>query len=298
MALRVDPNLANDLLAAIERTDQLQNTAIEQLGSGQSINAPSDNPAATAAVILNHAQSSQDDSFLRNIDNLQGMYQTADSTLSSAVQMMTRVISLATEAANGTLTASDRESIANELQGIMGEMVGLANTSYQGEYLFSGTAVHTTPYAVDATTPDGVIYQGNTNTNTVAILNGQTVQVNLPGSQIFSNATGNVFGSLNQVITALESGSGIEAAVTAVQNAFQEMNQQRVFYGNALDQLSSATSVLNNDKVQLSQQENNLIGIDPAKAATNLSQVEVQNQAVIAATSKILNTPTLFDYLA
>lgn len=298
MTLRVDPNLAGDLLAAIERSDQQQNTAVEQLGSGQSVNAPSDNPAATAAVILNHAQASQDDSFLRNIDNLQGMYQTADSTLNSGVQLMTRAISLGTEAANGTLTASNRQSIANEVQGILGEMVGLANTSYQGEYLFSGTAVHTTPYAVNATAPDGVTYQGNTNTNTVTILNGQSIQVNVPGSQIFSNASGNIFGSLNQMITALQSGTGIEAAATAVQNAFQELNQQRVFYGNALNQLSSATSFLNNDQVQLSQQENNLVGIDPAKAATNLSQAEVQNQAVIAATSKVLNTPTLFDYLA
>lgn len=298
MALRVDPNLASDLLSAIERSDQQQNTAVEQLGSGQSVNAPSDNPSATAAVILNHAQSSQDDTFLRDIGSLQGMYQTADSTLSSAVQLMTKAISLGTEAANGTLTASNRQSIANELQGIMGEMVGLANASYQGEYLFSGTAVHTAPYAVNSTAPGGVTYQGNSSMNFVPILNDQSIQANVPGSQIFSNGAGNIFGSLNQMITALQSGIGIEAATTAVQNAFQELNQQRVFYGDALNQLSSATSFLNNDQVQLSQQENLLIGIDPAKAATNLSQAEVQNQAVIAATSKILNTPTLFDYLA
>jgi flagellar hook-associated protein 3 FlgL len=298
MALRIDPNLSSELLAAIETSDQQQNTAVEQLASGRTVNSPSDNPAATVAVILNHAQASQDDTFLRNVDNLQGMYQTADSTLSSAVQLMTQAISLGTEAANGTLTSSNRQSIANQMQGIMNQMVGLANTSYQGEYLFSGTAVHTTPYVLDATAPDGVDYQGNTDTNTVQVLTGQSVQLNVPGSQIFSNSGGNIFGALNQMITALESGTGIEAAATAVQNAFQEVNQQRVFYGNALDQLSSASTFLNNDKVQLSQQENNLVAADPAQAATNLSQAEVQNQAVIAATSKILDTPTLFDYLA
>ncbi|MDE3137266.1 MAG: flagellar hook-associated protein FlgL [Acidobacteriota bacterium] len=295
MALRVDPNLAPDLLNAIEVSLSQQNTAIQQLSSGRSVNAPSDNPAATAALILNQTQAGQNDTFQRNIDSLQGMFQTADSTLSSAVELMTKAISLGTEGANGTLTASDRQAIADQLQGIQNEMVGLANTSYQGEYLFSGTAVNIVPYANVA---GFITYQGNTNTNSLEILNGQTMQLNLPGSQIFSNPSGDVFGSLQQLITALQTGTGIDAANTAVQNAFQELNQQRVFYGNGLNQMSSATTFLNRENVQLSQQQNNLIAVDPAKAATNLSQAEMQNQAVLAATGKVLNNPNLFSYLA
>jgi flagellar hook-associated protein 3 FlgL len=296
MSLRVDPNLAADLLMALQIADQQQNTAVQQLASGRGVNSPSDDPSATAALVLNQDRSSQDDTFLRNINNLQGMFQTGDSALSSAVQLMTRAISLATEGANGTLTDSNRLSIASELQGITNQMVQLANTSYQGEYLFSGTTVHTAAYAVDAS--GAVTYQGNASTNSVQILSDQSIQLSVPGSQIFSNAGGDVFGALTQMITALQSGTGLVAGATAIQDAFQQLNQQRVFYGNALNQLSSATSFLNNDKVQLSQQENNLVAIDPAKAATDLTQAEVQSQAVLAATSKILNRPTLFDYLA
>lgn len=294
MALRVDPNLAPDLLNAIEVSLAQQNTAIQQLSSGRSVNAPSDNPSATAALILNQTQAGQNDTFQRNINSLQGMFQTADSTLSSAVQLMTKAISLGTEGANGTLTSSDRQAIAGELQGIQNEMLGLANTSYQGEYLFSGTAVNTVPYA----SVGGVItYQGNTKTNSLEIMTGQTMQLNVPGSQIFSNPGGDIFGSLQQLITAMQTGTGIDTANTAVQNAFQELNQQRVFYGNGLNQMSSATNFLNSENVQLSQQQNNLIAVDPAKAATDLSQAELQNQAVLAASSKVLNNPNLFSYL-
>jgi flagellar hook-associated protein 3 FlgL len=284
------------MLNAIEVSLAQQNTAIQQLSTGRSVNAPSDNPSATAALILNQTQTGVNDTFQRNIDSLQGMFQTADSTLSSAVQLMTKAISLGTEGANGTLTASDQQAIAAQLQGIQNEMVGLANTSYQGEYLFSGTAVNTVPYAANAS---GVItYQGNTNTNSLEVLNGQTMQLNVPGSQIFSNASGDVFGALGQLITAMQTGTGIVAANTAVQNAFQELNQQRVFYGNGLNQMSSATTFLNSENVQLSQQQNNLIAVDPAKAATDLSQAELQSQAVLAATNKVLNNPNLFTYLA
>ena len=298
MALRVDPNLAPDLLSAIEISLEQQNTAIQQLASGRSVNAPSDNPAATAALIINQTQAGQNDTFQRNINSLQGMYQTADSTLSAAVQLMTKAISLGTEGANGTMTASNRQAIAAEIQGIQSQMVGIANTPYQGEYLFSGTAVHTPPYVLNSSSPSGVTYQGDTNTNSVEVLNGQSLQLNVPGSQIFSNAGGDVFGSLQQLITALQTGTGIDAANTAVQNAFQQLNQQRVFYGNALNQLSSATSFLNTENVQLTRQQNNLIAVDPAKAATNLSQAELQSEAVLATTNKVLNQPNLFSYLA
>jgi flagellar hook-associated protein 3 FlgL len=296
VALRVDPNLAPDLLNAIEVSLAQQNTAIQQLSTGRSVNAPSDNPSATAALILNQTQAGANDTFQRNINSLQGMFQAADSTLSSAVQLMTKTISLGTEGANGTLTASDQQAIAVEVQGVLNQMVGLANTSYQGEYLFSGTAVNTVPYATNAA--GAITYQGNTNTNSLEIVNGQTMQLNVPGSQIFSNSGGDILGSLQQLITALQTGTGIDAANTAVQNAFQELNQQRVFYGNGLNQMSSATNFLNSENVQLSQQQNNLIAVDPAKAATDLSQAELQNQAVLAATGKVLNNPTLFSYLA
>jgi flagellar hook-associated protein 3 FlgL len=296
VALRVDPNLAPDLLNAIEVSLAQQNTAIQQLSTGRSVNAPSDDPSATAALVLNQTQAGQNDTFQRNIDSLQGMFQTADSTLSSAVELMTKAISLGTEGANGTLNASDQQAISAQLQGILNEMVGLANTSYQGEYLFSGTAVNVVPFAVNGS---GVVtYQGNTNTNSLEILNGQTLQLNVPGSQIFSNPSGDVFGSLEQMITALQTGTGIDAANTAVQNAFQELNQQRVFYGNGLNRMSSATAFLNRENVQLNQQQNNLIAVDAAKAATDLSQAEMQNQAVLVATGKVLNHPDLFSYLA
>lgn len=297
MALRVDPNLAPDLLNAIEISLEQQNTAIQQLASGRSVNAPSDNPAATAALVLNRTQAAQNDTFQRSIGSLQGMYQSADSTLSSAVQLMTRAISLGTEGANGTMTAANRQVIAAEVEGIRSQMVGIANTEYQGEYLFSGTAVHTAPYVLNSASPSGVTYQGNTSTNSIDVLNGQTIQLNVPGSQIFSNAGGDVFASLQQLITALQTGTGIGTATTAVENAFQQLSQQRVFYGNALNQLSSASSFLNSEKVQLSRQQNSLIAVDPAKAATDLSQAELQNQAVLAATGKVLNHPILFSYL-
>jgi flagellin-like hook-associated protein FlgL len=70
-----------------------------------------------------------------------------------------------------------------------------------------------------------------------------------------------------------------------------------VFYGNALSQINASENYLNQDQLNLSQQENSLAGVNPAAAASNFSQAQVANQATLNATARVLNLPTLLDFL-
>ena len=128
-------------------------------------------------------------------------------------------------------------------------------------------------------------------------MNGQQITTNVPGSQIFLNPAGSIFGALQGLLTALQTGTNIGAASSAIQTAANQLYSQRVFYGNGLQQLDSATLFLNQEKVELSTQENTLVAADLAKVATNLAQAQANSSAVLTATGKILNRNTLFDYL-
>jgi len=139
-SIRVNPYVLPDLLAALDNTRRQADTASLELSTGSRINKPSDDPAGAAQLISNHDQSNQADSFLRSIGSASGLIQTADSTLGSVVSVLQRAISLGVEGANGTLSAADRTDIAAELTGIQQQLVSLANTSYQGEFIFSGTS--------------------------------------------------------------------------------------------------------------------------------------------------------------
>jgi flagellar hook-associated protein 3 FlgL len=297
MSIRLNPNLLPDLLAGIEQSEQNETTASEALASGRTVNEPSDNPAATAAIIFNHNQASQDAQFLQNINTLQGRFQVADSTLSDVVQSMTQALSLGTEGANGTMSSSDRQAIAAQVQGLLTQVTGLANTTYQGAYIFGGTDVTTQPFSVDATT-GAVTYVGNSNTTSVELSNGNSIIANVPGDQLFLNSNGSVIGSLQDLYTALTTGNNISNAVTEVSNALNQLDTQRVTYGNALDQINTSESYLNQDQINLEQQENNLEGADITQVATNFSQAQLANQAAISATSQILSQKNLLDYLA
>jgi flagellar hook-associated protein 3 FlgL len=296
MSVRLNPNPLPDLLAAIQQSTQNQDTASQELASGRRVNQLSDDPAAAANLVANHSQSSQDDQFLQNIGTLQSKFQTADSALSNVVTVLTRAVSIGTEGANGTLTAANRQAIGVEVQGLVSQLVNLGNTTYQGSYLFSGTAVNVEPFSYDTST-NTVTYNGNSGVTAVSLNLNNTVTGNVPGNQLLQNASGSAFGALQDLYASLQSGNNIGTAVTEVQSALSQVSSQRVTYDNGLNQINLSQSFLNQDKVDLSAQENTLVGIDAAKAASDFAQASIANTAILTATSRILNLPNLLSFL-
>src|SRR5262249_55854084 len=170
-----------------------------------------------AQVVTNHDLSSQVDSFQSTSSSISGQQQTADSTLSSVVTALQRAITLGVQAANsGTLSDSNRQDIANELRSIQDQLISLANVAYQGRFIFSGTEQGTPPFVADVSTSSGVRYDGNTGVNTVEIGNGYQLQVNLPGSKIFTSPRGDMFQSIQDLITAVSTNTGTDVAVSKV----------------------------------------------------------------------------------
>jgi flagellar hook-associated protein 3 FlgL len=291
--MRVNPNPLPDLLAALDLGQKQINSDLGEIASGESVNVPSDDPAAAAGLVLNADQTSGADQYLRSIGSIQGEMQNADSALNSVVTALQRAISLGTEGANGTLNSSDQQALAVEVQGIQSELLNLANLSYQGNYVFAGTATQTAPYVAGA---GGIQYVGNAGANQVSIGDHLTLQTNLPGSELFSHSGNNVFQALQDLITGLQSGSGIDTAVNEVSNAYDYVNAQRVFFGNAMNQLNSQQQFLNSETAQLAEQQNTLGGTDMTKVISDLVSAETSRQATLEAVAKTQQA-NLFDYI-
>ncbi|HXZ11171.1 MAG TPA: flagellar hook-associated protein FlgL [Candidatus Sulfotelmatobacter sp.] len=298
MSLRVDPNIIPDILAGLNTTRQQLNTADLQLASGRTINQPSDNPAGTAALVLNHVAQSQNDTFQSNVSTLQTSESTADSALNSAENVIDQAISLGVQAGDSNLSDQQRAAIATQLQGIQQQLISIANTNVGGSYLFAGTDTQTAPFVADGASPAGVDYVGNEEVASVELNNNQSVNVNVPGDQLFLNPSGSLLGSLNQLITAVQTNTNIQGASTALGTAATEFTTQRLTYGSVLNQLQSASTLLNNQEVQLQTQEQSLSGADLATVETNFSQAQIAYTSLLDAESHILTLPTLLSLLA
>ena len=294
--MRVDPDLRSGLLAALDRVDANQQKVLNQLSSGVRIQTPADDPAGAAALVEVQSEDAANQQYVSNTQTMQSQMQAADSALNSVGEALNRAVSLGVQGGDGTLSDSDRNAIANELTGIQSQLLELANSSFQGNYLFAGTAVSTTPYVSDASSPTGICYQGNTAANQVEVGHNYWIQSNVPGSSIFGDGTDGVFKAISDLISAVQTNTGVDTATTEIGNMIGQISTARVQYGNGMDQLYSSEGILNNDHVQLQQQINNLSATDMAQAASDLATVQNERSAIFDVIAKT-NSDSLFDYL-
>lgn len=296
--MRINPNPLSDLLASLEQNQQLINGDLAEISSGQSVTVPSDNPAASALLVENADQTAAADQYLRSIGSVMGELQNADSALNSVATVLQRAVSLGVEGANGTVNSSDRQAIAGEVQGIQSQLLSLANLSYQGNYVFAGTATGAAPYVLDSTSPSGVSYVGNSGVNSLTVGNRYKLQTNPPGSQLFSSAGNDVFQAIQDLITGLQNNdtNAISTAVSEVSNGLSYISGQRVFYGNTVNQLNSQQTYLNGEATQLAQQQNTLGAADLPSVISNLESAEVARQATLQIIGQTQQT-NLFNYI-
>jgi len=254
------------------------------------------------------SQMSLDDSFSQTENSTVGMLQVTDSTLGSVVSQLTQALSLATEANNGTLNASDLKSIATQLSGIRDEVLSLANTTYLGSYVFSGSQGSTTPFSLDTSvTPNTVSYQGDNAISYVTTPNGQKIQVNMPGNQIFSDASDpsnpatNVLQTLTNLVTDFSSGTASATAIsdtTALNSALNYVGQQRVVLDNSITQLQAAQTYTQAQGTQITSAQTNLLQADVGQVSTQLSTAETQQAALTQVVSLLeKNNGDLFSLL-
>src|SRR5208283_2420773 len=210
-----------------------------ELSSGVSITSLSQNPVGAGENVLLLSQIQQDDSFTHSASMVTGQLQVADSALGSVVSQLTQAISLATGANNGTLNPSDVKSIGNQISGILNEVQSLANTNYQGQYIFSGGETGAAPFSTSTgTSPAVTNYNGGETVNYLVLPNGQKIQLNVPGDQIFlGNNSSSVFGTLNALVADYASGTVDTAQAvgdtTALSTALNYVSQQRVAIDNS-----------------------------------------------------------------
>ena len=284
--MRVDPSYVSNLVGSLDKAQASQQQLTAELSSGVSINSLSQNPVASGENVLLLDQIQQDDSFTQSSNLVTGQLQVADSTLGSVVSQLTQAISLATRANNGTLNSSNIQSIGSQISGILAEVQSLANTSYQGQYIFAGAQTSATPFSTSGATSPGVTsYSGDQDVNYLETPNGQKIQLNVPGSQIFlGSGSKSVFGALNSLVADYSTGTvnttQAVADTQALSTALNFVSQQRVTIDNSITQVTAASDAVAGNQMQLTTAQTNLMQADVAQVSTQLSLAETQQTAL------------------
>jgi len=167
--------------------DKLQ----QQVSTGKRILQPSDDPVAAAQIIKLERELAQYDKYELNIDVTDRRLTLQETVMDSMRNSLNRINELVIQGSTGTLTDSDRSSIAVNLRTEVEYMASLMNTQdSQGEYIFAGSKGHTKPYEIQA---DGSYeYQGDDGQRKIQVSNDLYIPSNDSGEYLFEAVTSNL----------------------------------------------------------------------------------------------------------
>ncbi|HEX4269150.1 MAG TPA: flagellar hook-associated protein FlgL [Steroidobacteraceae bacterium] len=175
-------------LDSIEALEKSLSTTQNELSTGVSLQDAADNPAAMVQVNQLNTALSASQQYSSNGNLVSTNLKLEEQALTNATNVLQSVQSLADEANNSSLTSAQRQDIGTQLSQQLQQLVSIANsTDGNGNYLFSGYATTTQPFAQNG---DSVAYSGAEETSQVQIAPDQSVSTSDTGSSVFMNVAG------------------------------------------------------------------------------------------------------------
>ena len=123
------------------------NKTQQQVSTGRRVLTPADDPVAATKILQLQQDLAQREQYGSNMTAAENRLKLEEATLSSITEQMTRLQELTVQAGGGSLTITDRQAIAAEVDEIQGALVDLFNTrDPSGEYIFAGFKGQNPPF--------------------------------------------------------------------------------------------------------------------------------------------------------
>jgi flagellar hook-associated protein 3 FlgL len=275
-------------------------TANKQITSGYRINQASDDPQSISSIIslqgqIDHLTKTQSNLSVAKVQN-----ETADSALQTATTIIDQLTSIASQGATETTTSDARTQLAEQVKQLAGQLVGIANTSANGQYIFGGDQPNVAPYTFDwAAGTNGVVSNAaGASTSLLDDGNGSTISAGMSAASIFDSGTNSIFAAVYSLGQALASNNvaGVQTALSSLKTVGTYLSQVSASYGNRENWIEQASDAASSQLNTLQASLASVRETDLPSAITQMTTDQTALQAAISAHAN-LSTKSLFDYL-
>ncbi len=283
----------NALLSQQSKVNQSQ----IQLAQGKKILKPSDNPVDISQIMNYEQRIEKIQQYQDNLDMSKQRLSLEETTLKSSLDVMNRIKELGLQGLNGINNQSDLDGIADEIEQMGAQLLGLANTqNANGEYLFSGMESKTVPFVAGSP----YVYQGDSNQRTIQVSDTRQIADGDPGNKIFgpsaSGAGDSVFDVIKQFANELRSGAPQPSTLGQLDTTFENIIATQSSVGARLNAVEQTQSAHEDYLLDMQTALSGLKDLDYAEAISRFNQQNLALQAAQQSFSKVQNL-SLFNYL-
>jgi flagellin len=201
----------------------------------------------------------------RNAQDGTSLAQTAEGALQQTSSLLSRMRELAVQAANGTLTTTDRGTLDTEFQSLISEVGRISGeTTFNGVHLLDGSAT-------------SLSIQVGVNAN-------QTIAISL------QDATATTLGVNSLSVT---SATNANSAIATIDTAINTVSTARGALGAAQNRLSSTIASIANTRENLSSAESRISDVDVAQETSDLTRNSILQQAAVSVLAQANTQPQL-----
>jgi flagellar hook-associated protein 3 FlgL len=280
MADNIKANLA-------KQSTQLMKTQMK-LASGKRINRPSDDHIGIGKVLGYRTTLSTIGQYQENITDAQTRVKYTETVLGQIHDFLREAKSIASNP--GT---DDKTALAQAVKDIRDQVLGLANTKYGKNYIFSGHLTSTPAFD-----PATYAYNGDSGSHLVMVGEGITVALEADGSQMFIDGGDNLFQVLDDLEAALNADDsvGIKAAVDPLERIGDRIQITRSGLSSDYGRLESTSDYWSSFENSVESMRSDVEDADITQAAIDM-QVQQTAYEVLLATAAQVIQPTLVDFL-
>ena len=303
--MRVTSNMMTDSLA---RYLTAQNEALYErqtiIASQKRINRPSDDPIGMGKVLDYRQTLSSIEQYETNILSGQKRLEITEITLDLVDELLQGVRAIALTEAGGT--TESRQLTAEEAKNMFDQVLDLANSKLNGNYMFSGYQTQTAPFSRDealATTFDQftVTYNGDVGDARFIIAHNTEISIDTDGRPLFQNAAGggiNIFDAMRDLIVALVTDDtvAISAQADFIDHGRIQINNLRAANSPILYQLEISENHWQNYKPKIQELLAREEEVDITQAVVELQSIELAYQTTLATTA-LITQQGLIDFL-
>lgn len=202
-----------------ENARQLVNLQ-QQVATGQKFTIASESPGAALRTIVLQTSLERQQQYQTNISTGFSLLSSSESALANVSDALNQAKSLSLIGVGDTVTDAERLALADQVASLRTQVLNAGNTTFRGQYLFSGSQSNVVPFEERAN--GQVVYHGDTH-QIQSYINTQTLLPNnFDGIEAFSASSPEVGSDINPAltlqsrITDLNSGRGLNLGSISV----------------------------------------------------------------------------------
>lgn len=315
-------NLTRAYLSGLNRNISQLSKSNERLSSGKRINKVSDNVTDAQKALKVRNQLRNNEQFVRNIQSIQNEISAQESSAMQMNEILIDVKELLVKAGSGVNSDSDKLIIANEISQLNKSILQLVNVKTSDRYTFSGLN-NEAPIQIDAS--GNVLFNGvnvddiletdldndsifidigiglkfDTQVDQSSVVQLNTSAIHLLGYGKNGNGTpNNLVSLLNKVVSDLKVGdvSQISEYQKQLSKSVDRVLVQVTDIGTRYAYLENSISRLENEKLNLTDQQNHLESIDYEEETILNKSYDMAYQISLQLGSKVLPL-SIFDFM-